>query len=159
RSLGGVRRVARDDEAPLVARRSGVRCARTRRAVARRVDRRGAMSAPKPDFRALGEAIAREEDAILARHPGAAEFRGGRRPWRVPVAIGIALAGAAIAVIAARPRPLTVSVDGRVEDGSRWISATHDAPLPIHFSDGTEVVLAPEANARVVDVTPRGAHV
>jgi TolA-binding protein len=128
------------------------------------------VSAPKrePDFRALGERIAREEDAILARiEQGGPTFDASRRaPKRAGVvsgargaiAAGALVAAAAAAVLFVRARPLELVVDGRPEAPGRWISAPADAEVPIRFSDGTAFILDPRASGRVSEVTRRGAH-
>jgi len=38
-----------------------------------------------------------------------------------------------------------------------WLSASGSAPMPLRFSDGTVVSIAPQARARVLRTTPRGA--
>jgi hypothetical protein len=57
--------------------------------------------------------------------------------------------------------PLSFSVGASGESGvlRDWESAPDDAPLPIRFSDGTLVELAPEAQARVVAVGRAGAEI
>jgi TolA-binding protein len=130
------------------------------------------VSAPKrePDFRGLGERIAREEDAILTRMeaagPGPAFDPNRRVPksagaWvgtRAAIAAGALVAAAAGAVLFVRSRPLDLVVDGHAEAPGRWISAPAEAEVPIRFSDGTAFVLDPRASGRVSDVTRRGAH-
>jgi transmembrane sensor len=125
------------------------------------------MSTPRPSFRDLGERLAREQDVLLARPlpPDQATLRPvvrAKRPRRAAwIAGGIAaafVAAVAVVLLVARARPLGVTVGGEVVAGGEWISAPPDAPLPIRFSEGTEIRLAPEARARVAEVTHNGAH-
>ncbi len=58
----------------------------------------------------------------------------------------------------ARARPLTLTVAGEAMPKGGWISAPASAPVPIHFSEGTDVTLDPSAHLRVAEVTRRGAH-
>ena len=85
----------------------------------------------------------------------------GARPRRFKIAVGALAFGAAAAaaVVFVRSRPLDITVGGEADVGGHWISAPHDNPVPLRFSDGTEMMLAPEAHARVLDVTRKGAHV
>lgn len=128
------------------------------------------MSQPEHQgLRALGERIAREEDAILARPLPAGEtaLRASAHVRRVPgrtLALGVAAAAAAILVaggasFVARSPPLAVTVAGEGLPSGGWIAAPPTGEVPIHFSEGTEITLAPEARARVADVTRLGAHV
>jgi transmembrane sensor len=57
--------------------------------------------------------------------------------------------------------PLSFTVGDSSESGvlRDWESAPDDAPLPIRFSDGTLVELAPEAQARVVAVGRAGGEI
>jgi hypothetical protein len=76
----------------------------------------------------------------------------------------LAAAGAAAAVFALcvsllhRPE-LGFSVTGAVGKEGQWIAASVERSLPIAFTDGTELVLQPEARARVVALTKDGAHI
>jgi transmembrane sensor len=126
------------------------------------------MTAPQPDFRGLGARVAREEDALLARplSPDEAAFRGttdrARRPraigWAaVAVAASFALVGGGAALVA-RARPLGLTVDGGAIARGGWICAPANTPVPLRFSEGTEITLDPEAQARVAEITRRGAH-
>jgi transmembrane sensor len=124
------------------------------------------MTPPSPDFHALGERIAREEDALLARplprNEATLRARGPasrpRRALLLGALVAFACAAALAAALVMRARPLEVTVSGKVKASGEWISAPPDAPVPVRFSEGTEIVLAPEAHARVAEVTPRGAH-
>jgi hypothetical protein len=76
------------------------------------------------------------------------------------------LAAAAIAVLAigmlwrARPVQLAFDVSGPVERDGDWIGvAPTRGPVAMHFTDGTEVDLAPGSKGRVAEVTPVGARV
>ena len=53
----------------------------------------------------------------------------------------------------------TVGADGESGVLRDWESAPDDAPLPIHFSDGTRIELEPKARARVVEIGRAGAEI
>jgi hypothetical protein len=114
-------------------------------------------------LRALGERLAGEQDEFLARSPGPSGLtppvprRRRRAPWLLAAAAAVALSSIA-AVVLVRPRALDVTVAGQPGVPGRWIAAPDDASVPIRFSDGTAVTLAPGGHARVLDVTGRGAH-
>ena len=130
-------------------------------------------------MQALGERLAREQDELLARHPGPASFRGTSRPSfaslasmneraqknrrtrviRIATASLVSGLAVAAAVLLVRARPLGLTVGGEADVSGHWISAPRESSVPLHFSDGTEMMLAPEAHARVLDVTRKGAHV
>ena len=141
---------------------------RARRAVAFGVGWRNDMSASRPAFRALGEQLAREQDAILARPLPADEATlrepvRARRPKRVVVTVALvaasfALVGIGAVTYLARTRPLTLTVGRDPLPNGGWISAPPTGSVPIRFSEGTEIALDPEAHARVAEVTQRGAH-
>jgi transmembrane sensor len=121
-------------------------------------------------LRILGERLAREQDALLARSPADVTLcqpvrRKRTRAVILPVAAAfVVMLSAAVAVVTFRARrpgaldALGVTVDGEAVALSRWISAPMDSSVPIHFSDGTEVALQPESQARVIEVTEAGAH-
>jgi TolA-binding protein len=56
---------------------------------------------------------------------------------------------------------LTFSVGAASERAElgKWVSAPANQSLPLTFSDGTHIVLQQSAQARVTELTPRGAHV
>ncbi len=137
------------------------------------------MSTPEPSspslrLRALGERIAREEDASsparsrrsmrrcalrLVRAATASPRARGSRP-RSPRRSRSSGSGRSAMV---RSRPLVFSVGtastATATASGDWISAPPNVPVPIRFSEGTEVELEPEAHARVAEVTRKGAHV
>ncbi|MGK3997557.1 FecR domain-containing protein [Sorangium sp. So ce1024] len=85
---------------------------------------------------------------------------GGRRAaaWLVAAA---ALVLSAVAVIAARPgAPMRFEL-GATEAGvvGAWIAAPAEAELPIRFSDGSVLRLAPGGRARVASVDANGAEI
>ena len=80
----------------------------------------------------------------------------------VAAGITILAACAALVVLATRePKPLTFQVgeQRRIGEIDAWLEASSERSLPIHFSDGTEVRLAPGARARVTRVEATGATV
>jgi hypothetical protein len=115
------------------------------------------------------ETIAAEQDELrrksgararlLARidAPPRANSRRSRLPW--------ALAAAALCVLttagvwfSARERALEVRVGTSPALVGAWLGAPDDARLPLEFSDGTRVELAPRARARVLEARADGAH-
>ncbi len=137
------------------------------------------------DLHALGQQIAKEQDAKLAQP---AELERARARWEVSLQSGMQgrpgdhavqkpargpLMAAAFVLTAAVlasvllfwPEASGAPLDFRVGESNTsaevgaWVSAPQEKPLPIEFSDGTRVVLRPEARARVVKVNPQGAHI
>jgi transmembrane sensor len=119
----------------------------------------------------LGTMLAREQDERL-RQVDLSEGRErllrasarGLRPRRVTAAgaaSALALAAAILLFFFTRPDPLRFSVGSEPLPGSvgAWIAAPEKAALPLHFSDGTELRLEPDARARVVEVEALGARV
>ncbi|XXT17032.1 tetratricopeptide repeat protein [Sorangium sp. So ce429] len=96
---------------------------------------------------------------------GAAELRASRPARPLAVRLG-ALAAAALLVVAiavgvvTQPRPLQFTL-GAGEPGAvgAWIAAPSTAELPIHFSDGSWLLLAPGGRARVAAVDADGAEI
>jgi hypothetical protein len=142
------------------------------------MDGSAAMSARPPELRFLGERLAREQDAWLAQTRSAAARqlsdrvegvaprgvgrrieRRGPRAWRLAaVAVFPVCLGALLAMAMLRARPLELTVGSEPGAAGRWITAPVERSIPVQFSDGTAVTLAPEGRARVLDVTARGAH-
>ncbi|WP_437821386.1 FecR domain-containing protein [Sorangium sp. So ce1078] len=96
---------------------------------------------------------------------GAAELRAP--PPTRPLAVRLsAMSAAALLVIAivagvvTRPRPLQFSL-GAGEPGAvgAWIAASSTAELPIRFSDGSWLLLAPGGRARVAAIDADGAEI
>ncbi len=81
-----------------------------------------------------------------------------RRRGPVLAAI-VAAAAAVLLVIALRPRALTFDVGDARAPGvaGQWLASV-ETPQPLHFSDGSAVVLAPASRARVVQLRDRGAQ-
>lgn len=132
----------------------------------------------------LGEHVAAQEDALLAAEPSEsarrflAEHAGKRSLSPAPAArraapvrrqrwLALSLAALLIVGLFAleevvfRNPPLTFTVGASGESGvlRDWESAPEGATLPIRFSDGTSVELAPKAQARVVAVGRAGAEI
>lgn len=109
--------------------------------------------ADAPDREAIAEARKRVLEGTAPR----------RRPRMAPVA-GLAAAaalllavGAWIAWPSAEP-VLQHTVDERPGTPGRWLAA-NDAPVSVAFDDGTAIVLAPQARARVEHVDAHGAQI
>jgi len=62
-------------------------------------------------------------------------------------------------VLAPAALSFTIGASGETGVLRDWASAPDDASLPIRFSDGTRVLLEPQARARVVALSERGAEV
>ncbi|HEY4184169.1 MAG TPA: FecR domain-containing protein [Polyangia bacterium] len=96
--------------------------------------------------------------ARLARKTRA---RTRRNAWRCVAAGGMALAAWLSWLGVREPRPLAFEVGLAREKGV--IGARLEAPssgtLPLHFTDGTELMLGKNSSALVVGLEPRGAHV
>lgn len=134
------------------------------------------MSDRRPELRSLGERLAREQDAVLSQTRGAAarqladrvervgegrveRRREPRRAWRIAAAGVLAVSlGVLLAMVVFPARPLELTVGSERGETGRWITAPVDRSVPVQFSDGTAVTLEAEGRARVLDVTPRGAH-
>ncbi len=129
------------------------------------------MGRPKGPLGALGEEIARAQDAELALSEAAdlAAAKGrllagapGRRRilrWQVPLAA--AAAAAAILLVPRAPDSLSFRVEGTVAAGETgaFVSVPAGESTDVRFSDGTTLTLASESHARVVQVDDRGARV
>jgi transmembrane sensor len=124
---------------------------------------------------ALGRRIAEEQDGMLRAsefyqhlRPAIARIRPSLhkisrpKPQRTTLlaAAAVLVAMAAAWLVMSR-RSLQFEVGIRPVAGhvGAWISASHQEPLPIHFSDGTELMLMAGSRGRVAQTTPRGARV
>ena len=131
------------------------------------------------ELRALGRHVAEELEPVVGRGASDDSLRArlaARTATRIPRAaarsrarraLGIAAlvaAAAATVVVRARepePPPLSFSVGEPARAGQllAWASAPTDRALPLDFSDGSRVVLAPDARGRVVGLSALGAEV
>ncbi len=88
--------------------------------------------------------------------------RRARPPMYAALAFAMVVCAGAVAVVSSRRQAGTdhtpVTVVGMTGETS-WIAATPERPLPLRFSDGSEVTLATAARARVVNRTEAGASV
>jgi ferric-dicitrate binding protein FerR (iron transport regulator) len=82
--------------------------------------------------------------------------------WRLPLA-GAAACAAGIAFFVLRPSPVSFVVDGagagRTGAVGERLVASESAPLPLRFSDGSQVTLPPRAQAHVDALDKHGATV
>jgi len=83
--------------------------------------------------------------------------------WRWPRLLWVALVALAPfaleeVVFSSPPLSFTVGADAEAGVLRDWESAPEDRPLPLRFSDGTRVELAPGARARVLALGRAGAH-
>lgn len=125
----------------------------------------------------LGEEVSRSLEEARTASGGASRVRlrivaretprvrRGPRLRRGRIAIALAMACAiSIALAFAWPRrTLTFTVGGTVAGGGEgavggFIAATTAEGVPLAFSDGTRVVLAPSTRARVTEISPLGAR-
>jgi TolA-binding protein len=120
------------------------------------------VSADRSQLRALGERLAQEQDDLLARQrlPSTLRLEPRRAPrralWILAAAVALSAAGAGALVL--RPRALDVTIADKPGLPGSWVAAPSDAQVPIRFSDGTDVKLASGSQARILDITGRGAH-
>jgi hypothetical protein len=123
------------------------------------------------DFEKLGRRIAAVQDSDLralgATERGAERFiqalRQKRRPRRVRLLWAAALVTAAIALPASvlvlrGPRPLVQSPAISVAVGRQFV-VPKDQTVPLHFSDGSHLLLASRTRATVRELSPQGANV
>ncbi len=104
---------------------------------------------------------------MVEDEPRGSEGSGGagsawQNPWLKLSVVAAALVGVfALKEAVFWKPPLSFTIGTSSESGvlRDWEDAPEDAPLPIHFSDGTLVELQPNARARVVGVGRAGADV
>jgi hypothetical protein len=126
----------------------------------------------------LFSAVAREQDVIRASTTGRERIRrelseldpqGLKHEQRRrtltwgAAATGIAAIAAAIALFwgpLKKPDALTVSIGSSGHEASvgALLGASDASPLPLHFSDGTQIEMAAGARARLVELDANGAH-
>jgi TolA-binding protein len=85
--------------------------------------------------------------------------------WRLSL-MGAAVCAAGIAIFVLRPRPISYAVDaagvgsvGRTGAVGEPLAASESAPLALRFSDGSQVMLPPRAQAHVDATDANGATV
>lgn len=86
---------------------------------------------------------------------------GRRQPWAIGMAAGLLAALLLLGVLWSKGAPPAAEVQlvGSAEgQPSAWISVPPESTQPFAFSDGTVVVAAPGARARVLATTPRGGR-
>jgi TolA-binding protein len=125
-----------------------------------------------PDLQHFGEKVAQAQDRVLAEAGGVARARdqliasiaagGARRRRFWLLGLGLAGAGALVFLVLARggPSPLrvTVGASGEPAEPGSFISARPGEILPVGFSDGSRLLLAPDSAARVTATFARGAR-
>jgi transmembrane sensor len=131
------------------------------------VTRSASPGGSEQELFALGEAVAREEDAWLEAQPlDAARLavslpaRERRSRFVRPLALCAALSLAAVAALVfvlGRDR-LEARVDGQAIGAGAWIAPSAQG-VPLDFSDGSRLLFAPGTRARLNDLTSNGAHV
>jgi len=115
----------------------------------------------------FGRAIADAQDEEIRRVPLSTEARllaeppkvGASRPRRVAMLSLAAAAAATVLALWLWPRAVTFSVGETSTTGEldEWIAAPADRAVPLRFSDGTSLVLAARARARVTGADQHGA--
>lgn len=91
--------------------------------------------------------------------PGDGVDRGGRLALAGGVTALAAAAAWALWVRSTAPIEFAIGPDHAPAEVGAWLAAAPTAPLPVAFSDGSRIDLAPGARARVVEVTEDGARV
>ncbi|RYE89018.1 MAG: hypothetical protein EOO75_12515, partial [Myxococcales bacterium] len=167
-----------DHQASAVARRGAIPARGGQRARARALARRrGGVTVSKPGLdplRRLGQAVASEQDEQLAGHPSLRQARArllaaeppARARW-VPsplqaFALSAALTTALLLTheaLTRRAAAVTFQAAGAPGAVDAWLAAPTTAALPLRFSDGSALDLAPGSRARVASVAPEGARV
>jgi TolA-binding protein len=112
--------------------------------------------------RERGRARLLAADLGAATRDGSARRRGASLSMRVVAALAAALVVASIAIgFAVRPRASMGFELGTIAPGvvGEWIAAPPSAELPIRFSDGSLLRLAPGGRARVASVAANGAEI
>lgn len=90
----------------------------------------------------------------LTRHPR----DRSRRAWLA--GLGVLAAGlSAIVLVAVWPRGLSFHADGVVSSAGMKVAADLAQSLPLRFSDGSVLTLAPGSHGEVVELSTRGANV
>jgi len=118
-------------------------------------------------FKAWGEALSRTTPELDPRVRQRVLSAHGRqaRPSAFPPAYRWALGGFALAVSLAvlllLPKPMAprFQVAGQTGTVGAWLTAEPARPLPLRFSEGTQLSLSQGSRARVTDVTRGGAHI
>jgi TolA-binding protein len=111
--------------------------------------------------RERGKARLLAADLGAATRDGSSRRRGVSRSMRVVAALVAALVAASIVIgVAVRPRAPMGFALGTIEAGvvGEWIAAPPAVELPIRFTDGSLLRLAPSGRARVVAVDADGAE-
>ena len=116
-------------------------------------------------FKAWGEALSRttptldprvRQRVLAAQAPRASAFPAAYR-WALA---GLVLAGSlALLLLWRKPATPSFQVAGQAGTVGAWVSAAPAHPLPLRFSEGTQVSLSQGSRARVTDVTRGGARV
>jgi TolA-binding protein len=128
-------------------------------------------------LQSLGRSLAAEQDALLSRqdlsaverrvieHEAVTRRHTGTRRWTWALA-AVAMASAGLGVGYWRThRPLSFEVDQAARFASdnagigTWVSAPETEAVPVRFSDGTRVVLAAGARARITQVDRQGVGI
>jgi transmembrane sensor len=107
------------------------------------------------DERLAARSLAGARDRFLA------SATSRRRRFTAPAGAAFVAAAAAIVLfffLGPRSRALSFEVAGRRGDAGASIAA-FEAPLPIRFSDGTALTIAPSGRARVIATEERGGRV
>jgi hypothetical protein len=124
-------------------------------------------------FDRLGRHVADELDDLRARSPDRATARERiaaldvapprprRRDALVTLAAAALIALGALGVLRARqPKALTATFGPSNQPAvvGAWLEASEVDPLPVKFSEGTRIDIAPRSRARLVELGPSGAH-
>lgn len=126
-------------------------------------------------FDELAERLAELQDQLVvesgvseqarAKVLAALPLQRSTRSWRGPILVGAGLTAAAAAVavwivdpFAERPN-FVVNASSHPGAVGEWLSASSTKSLPLDFWDGSQVILAPKAQARVTEIEDEGARV
>jgi hypothetical protein len=136
------------------------------------------MNDSKPNIAALAAEVRSTQDTLRHTsyrtpsdsdihdlvHSARRTIQARRHQQRVVVSAGTALATAAAVLLLlfwpawSQPQ-MTLQTGGKTVEVNSWIRADAGRALPLEFSDGSRIVLEPQARARVVKLTPDEANV
>jgi hypothetical protein len=99
---------------------------------------------------------------VLAAYESAGRASAVKAPYRWALggfALAALVAAAVVLLVWRAPSAPSFQVAGRTGPIGQWLTAEASKPLPLRFSEGTQVSLGEGSRGRVTRVTPGGAHI